>query len=223
MLLPVRPGRPKCAPSHRPVSGHRLQPYRNINSLENAYQNADFLKINPQHTVPCLDDNGDVLADSHAICTYLVSKYGAGDDDLAALCPSEPFQRALLDHRLHFNNGTLFGRFYKLCAPVFRGTASSGLDKGHFKCLLEALDILEALLEQQDAWLVGDRLTVADLCCVSTVAPIFKMLPVEKINYPRIVEWLERLNELPYYDEVMGQYLINVNEVFVNKLNEASK
>lgn len=191
----------------------------NITSLENAYQNADFLKINPQHTVPCLDDNGHVLADSHAICTYLVSKYGAADADTASLCPTEAFERALLDHRLHFNNGTLFGRFYKLCAPVFRG-AAAGLDKGHFKCLEEALDILEAFLEQF-VWVAGDRLTVADLCCVSTVAPIFKMLPVEKINYPKIVEWLERLGDLPYYDEVMGQYLINVNEVFVNKLSEA--
>lgn len=208
-----------------PTPKHKLQ-NRNINSLENAYENVDFVKINPQHTVPCLDDNGHVLADSHAICTYLVSKYGAeehhenADLHLADLCPSEPFERALLDHRLHFNNGTLFSRFYKLCAPVFRGSATHGLDKGQFKCLLEALDILEAFLEQ-GAWLVGDRLTVADLCCVSTVAPIFKMLPVEKVKYPRIADWLERLNELPYYDEVMGQYLINVNEVFVSKLGDA--
>lgn len=198
--------------------------------MENSYQNADFVRINPQHTVPCLDDNGHVLADSHAICTYLVAKYGGKNtdegvqdlDDSASLCPSEPYARALIDYRLHFNNGTLFSRFYRLCAPVFRGTASRGLDKGNFKCLLEALDILEAFLDGEAQWLVGDHVTVADFCCVSTVAPIFKMLPVEKINYPGICDWLERLGELPFYDEVMGQYLINVNEVFVGKLGEAT-
>lgn len=204
---------------------HTLGHRSNIASLENSYQNADFVRINPQHTVPCLDDDGHVLADSHAICTYLVAKYGNqaadGDEDQSHLCPTEPYARALLDNRLHFNNGTLFSRFYRLCAPVFRGTATRGLDKGNFKCLLEALDILEAFLDDKQ-WLVGDCLTVADLCCVSTVAPIFKMLPVEKINYPAICDWLERHGELPYYDEVMGQYLINVNEVFVGKLGEAT-
>lgn len=187
----------------------------NINSLEGEYQNVEFLKINPQHTVPTLDDNGDIVVDSHAICAYLVTKYGG--DDNASLCPADAFGRAKIDNRLHFNNGTLFSRFYKLCAPIFRGSASR-LDKGHFKCLLEALDIVEALLEQ-DTYLAGSSLTVADLCCVSTIAPIFKMLPVEKINYPKILDWLERLLELPFYDEIMGQYLINVNEVFASKLN----
>lgn len=144
-----------------------------------------------------------------------MTKYGGEEN--ASLCSSEAFARAKVDNRLHFNNGTLFSRFYKLCAPIFRGSAT-GLDKGNFKCLLEALDIIEAFLEQ-DTYLAGSALTVADLCCISTIAPIFKMLPVEKINYPKIVDWIERLNELPYYDEIMGQYLINVNEVFASKLH----
>lgn len=83
---------------------------------------------------------------------------------------------------------------------------------------MESLDIIEAYLEQ-DTYLAGSSLTVADLCCVSTIAPIFKMLPVEKINYPKILDWLERINELPYFNEIMGQYLINVNEVFASKLH----
>lgn len=202
--------------------------------MEDSYQNIDFVEKNPQHTVPCLDDNGHVLTDSHAISTYLVSKYGSTsatdvDDDnndnqttnTASLLPADAFGRALVDCRLHFNNGTLYSRFYRLCSPVFRGLASNGLDKGHFNCLLESLDILEKFLSPTD-WLAGEQMTVADLCCVTTVAPIFKMLPVTRINYPRIIDWLERLQALPYYDEVMYQYLINVNEVYTAKLG-ASK
>lgn len=199
--------------------------------LDGAYQNSDFVAINPQHTVPCLHDNGKVLTDSHAISTYLVSKYGSipdgenGDSDTenavstASLLPSDPYGRALVDSRLHFNNGTLFSRFSKLCSPVFRGIATNGLDKGHYNCLVEALNILEQFLTA-DVWVAGGHMTVADLCCVTTVAPIFKMLPVPKINYPRIVDWLDRLQALPYYDEVMYQYLINVNEVYTTKLGD---
>lgn len=187
--------------------------------------------------MPCLDDNGHVLTDSHAISTYLVSKYGSSTDATAAsvagddnngnqttsslLLPTDAFGRALVDCRLHFNNGTLYSRFYRLCSPVFRGLATNGLDQGHFNCLLESLDILEKFLTPTD-WLAGEQMTVADLCCVTTVAPIFKMLPVTRINYPRIIDWLERLQALPYYDEVMYQYLINVNEVYTAKLG-ASK
>ena len=67
-------------------------------------------QLNPQHTIPTLDDNGAVIWDSHAICTYLVSKYGKDD----SLYPKDLLVRAKVDQRLHFDTGILFARLRNL-------------------------------------------------------------------------------------------------------------
>jgi hypothetical protein len=44
---------------------------------------------------------------SHAINSYLVTKYAKDD----SLYPIDPFKRAQVDQRLHFDSGVLFARF----------------------------------------------------------------------------------------------------------------
>ncbi|RZC41136.1 GST N domain containing protein [Asbolus verrucosus] len=63
-----------------------------------------FLKLNPQHTIPTLNDDGVVIWDSHAINAYLVGKYGKND----SLYPKDLAKRAIVDQRLHFDSGIIF-------------------------------------------------------------------------------------------------------------------
>lgn len=71
-------------------------------------------QLNPQHTVPLLDDNGVLIADSHAICAYLSETYGTND----RLYPNDLVKRAMVDARMHFNSGHLFARLRFLCEPI---------------------------------------------------------------------------------------------------------
>ena len=81
-----------------------------VNLFEGEHLREEYLKVNPQHTVPMLADNDFYIWDSHAIVTYLVTKYGKNDD----LYPADPEKRAIIDQRLHFDSGILF--------PSLRGT-----------------------------------------------------------------------------------------------------
>lgn len=64
----------------------------------------EYMKINPQHTVPTLIDDGKTLWDSHAINTYLIEKYASDD----SLYPKDLYQRALVNQRLFFDCSVLF-------------------------------------------------------------------------------------------------------------------
>lgn len=64
-----------------------------------------FLKMNPLHTVPTMDDDGLYLGESHAIGPYLIQQYGKSDD----LYPRDDLRnRARIDQMLHFDNGILY-------------------------------------------------------------------------------------------------------------------
>lgn len=67
----------------------------------------EFLKINPQHTVPVLDDNGFILTESRAIGIYLVEKFFPEGH---SLFPKDVKQRALINQYLQFDCGTLYIR-----------------------------------------------------------------------------------------------------------------
>ena len=78
-----------------------------INLLAGDHRTDEFLRLNPQHTIPVIDDGGVIVRDSHAIIIYLVQKYGK---DGQTLYPEDPIARAKVNAGLHFDSGVLFSR-----------------------------------------------------------------------------------------------------------------
>lgn len=77
---------------------------------------AEFLKINPLHTVPVLVDGENTIFESHVICAYLVQKYGSKDDQF--LYPRDLDERTKIDQRLYFDLGILFVRFKEVTVSI---------------------------------------------------------------------------------------------------------
>lgn len=88
----------------------------NVNISGQEQLSEEYLKKNPEHTVPTLEDDGNYIWDSHAIIAYLVSKYADSD----ALYPRDLLQRAVVDQRLHFETGVVFANGIKaITKPLF--------------------------------------------------------------------------------------------------------
>lgn len=72
----------------------------------------DFLKVNPQHTVPVLVDGDFVLTESRAIAIYLTEKNFPNGH---SLYPTDVKQRAVINQRLFYDATVLHARIRAIC------------------------------------------------------------------------------------------------------------
>jgi len=143
---------------------------------------ADFLKKNPQHCVPTIDDNGFCLWESQAIVQYLAQSKAPG----SSLLPSDPAELALVNQRLFFDAGTLYQRCRAVFFPAFFLGETKISDEKRNK-IYEAFGYLEKFLEGCK-WLCGDNLTVADLQILSSVSSIVHV-GATLDNHPNLKRW----------------------------------
>ncbi|XP_064542642.1 glutathione S-transferase 1 [Drosophila montana] len=167
---------------------------RTVNVKAGEHMTPEFLLLNPQHTIPVLDDNGTVVSDSHVICSYLADKY-AGPD--VALYPKDAAQRRLIDARLYYDCGHLFPRVRFIVEPVIYFGVTQ-IPEDRISYMQKAYDGLEQCLAQ-GTYLAGDKLTIADLCSVATVSTAAAFAAIDAEKYPKLTQWLSRMQALPYY------------------------
>jgi len=153
--------------------------------LDGDQMKPEFLKLNPQHTIPVLDDNGFALNESRAISGYLVNKYAKDD----SLYPKDPVKRALVDQRLYFDGLVLYNRFGEAYYPaVFGGTKVVPEDKK--KALGEALGFLELFLTKTK-FVAADHETIADHAILSSILTI-QAVGESLSAYPKILAWIDQ-------------------------------
>uniref|UniRef100_A0A2M4ATB8 glutathione transferase n=1 Tax=Anopheles triannulatus TaxID=58253 RepID=A0A2M4ATB8_9DIPT len=161
---------------------------KQLNLFTEEHLKPEFLKINPQHTIPTLVDNDVVLWESRAIITYMCEKYGKND----SLYPRDPKKRALVNQRLYFDMGTLYQRFSQAFYPVMM--QGQQLNPELVAKLDEALEFLEVFLEKT-SFVAGDKLTVADLCILSSITTIDVTVGHDLSKYQQIQRWYGQLKE----------------------------
>ncbi|KAH8289028.1 hypothetical protein KR054_004305, partial [Drosophila jambulina] len=165
-----------------------------LNTMEGEQLKPEFVKLNPQHTIPTLVDNGFSIWESRAIAVYLVEKYGKDD----SLFPKDPKKQAVVNQRLYFDMGTLNDAFAKYYYPLFR-TGQPGSDED-FKKIETAFGFLDTFLEGQD-YVAGDNLTVADIAILSLVST-FDMVEFDFSKYTNVVRWYANAKKVtPGWDE----------------------
>ncbi|ENN79727.1 hypothetical protein YQE_03783, partial [Dendroctonus ponderosae] len=155
----------------------------------------DFMKINPCHTIPVLeDDDGFIVTDSHVINEYLVDKYGKND----SLNPKDRKVRATINHRLHFDSSVFFVKGVNIVKPlVFGGGVQP--DKTKLETLKEVFLVVERMLEQcKSLYIAGNELSIADFSFTSTITQWNIFVPYA--DFPNIKSYIERIQKLPFYE-----------------------
>jgi len=165
-----------------------------VNTMEGDQMKPEFLKLNPQHTIPTLVDNGFSIWESRAIAVYLVEKYGKDD----SLFPKDPKKQAVVNQRLYFDMGTLTDAFSKYYYPLFR-TGKLGSEED-LKRIETAFGFLDIFLEGHE-YVAGDSLTVADIAILANVST-FDVIEFDFSKYSNVVRWYANAKKVtPGWDE----------------------
>ncbi|KAK5642247.1 hypothetical protein RI129_008414 [Pyrocoelia pectoralis] len=167
---------------------------KDVDIFDKEYMNKEFIKINPQRSIPTLIDDGHILWDSHAILIYLVKKFGKEEE----YYPSEPLKRAVIDQRLYFESCNIFGLLRLIARPIVYHQYKGVSDYNIYECN-DTYERLNLFLEKTK-WVAGDDITVADFSLIPSVTSLDSFVPIDSTKYPNILKWIDRAKEWPFYD-----------------------
>jgi glutathione S-transferase len=137
------------------------------------HRQPEFLAVNPMGKVPAIADGDFTLWESGAILLYLDEKYGPTDT---------PEQRGEKAQWVLFANATLGPGIF--------------VESNREREMPRLFPPLNQLFEQQP-FVLGEILTVADVAVGSILAYIPMLLKLELSDYPEILAYIKRLSERP--------------------------
>ncbi|XP_066254228.1 glutathione S-transferase 2-like [Euwallacea similis] len=171
---------------------------KHLNLFKGEHRKPNFIKKNPQHTIPLLEDNGFFLADSHAINGYLVGKYGKENDPLYPLKDLE--RKAIIDHRLHFDSSIIAAAGVLITRPLLLEDLQP--EPKTLKHLKDAFTMLEKLFKVYDSlYVVGDTLSIADFSIIATASSWKYFFSNFESEFPCVNAYLERVKNEDFYIE----------------------
>jgi maleylpyruvate isomerase len=175
-----------------------------VNLPGGEHRGREFLAVNPQATVPTLDDDGIVLWQSLAIIEYLDSRYPE-----PRLIPPEPVARArvqglaqLIACEIHPLNNL---RVLKYLRGELK-LDETAVSKWYSHWIAEAFRPLEQLVGRWSGgrYCFGDTLTVADVCLVPQVFNA-RRFNCDLAPYPTLVRIAAGLESEPAFARAAPQ------------------
>ena len=165
---------------------------------------SEYLEASPFRKMPALRDGDYTLADSSAIIHYLEAKFPE-----PALIPAEAQLRGKTIWFEEFADtiacaavGKIF--FNRIVAPRFMGRegdleAAAACERDD---LPPMLDYLERTVPDEGGYLVGDRLTLADLAVASPFVNFHHTgSPIDSARYPRTIAYIDSILERPSFKQ----------------------
>ncbi|WP_437521930.1 glutathione S-transferase family protein [Sorangium sp. So ce726] len=153
----------------------------------------EFLKLNPAGKLPVLVDGDLVLTESVAIVLYLAEKYPD-----KGLLPADPRERAKVNQWLLFAATELEQPLWRIARHKFlypedkRQPGDIPVAREDFKAMA---DVLEKHMDQRQ-FVVGDRVTVADLVMAYTLDWANEAHLLD--DFPQLRAYMDRMYARPH-------------------------
>jgi len=154
---------------------------KKLDLMAGAQNEPDFLKINPDHTVPTLVDGSLHLWESRAIMQYLVDRFAPNNP----LYPRDPVQRAPVDRMLQYDLANTYRYPAAYIYPQLFQNQPADPEKE--KQVETALDYIENLLKDHP-YVTGARLTIADISITANLG-ILDAKQWDWAKWPKITAW----------------------------------
>ncbi len=158
----------------------------------------EFLRLNPNHKIPVIDDEGLVIWESGAILLHLAEKHGK-------LLPADPKGRIQAIQYAFFQTGGLGPNLGRLAPQLRRPEAERNQEMieifaGEVKRLIEVLD---RILSDDRPYLVGEY-SIGDIMHYPWLRPAYDLKAPMLLEQKRVVAWLERIAERPAVERGMA-------------------
>lgn len=169
---------------------------------------ANFASVNPHQKVPTIvidtdkknkgeegkekedalqGDDGEkfILWESRAIITFLVDYYSPGN----SLYPTNPLERARVDHMLHFDCATLYIHLSRFLSPLLVTKPTDPVEEQLF---YRSLDLLDKSFLKDNPFAAGNSLTVADISLLASLS-FAEAYELDFSPWPNVQQWMSRV------------------------------
>ncbi|EPF6395240.1 glutathione S-transferase family protein [Proteus mirabilis] len=160
---------------------------------------ANYLALNPNASIPTLQDDDFALWESNTIIRYLCTKY-----ENYHLYPTDVKQRANVEKWMDWSNGSLFSPIQQMMINLVR-TPKEQQDPQLVQSLKAKLNQLIKIADDQlakTAYFAGDYFSLADITIAPLVYPWLEVCQ-EGANYPHLQRWFAQLSENQIFRDVV--------------------
>lgn len=168
-----------------------------LDMLAGELKSPEFARLNPNRKAPVLVDGETVLWESSAIMAYLCTKVGS--DMWPAHAPAEQIEilRWLSWNDCHWSRAVGDFFFEHVIKATFGlGPPNRDALKDKVPVLRTHAKILDDHLAETNGFVCCGRLTIADFY-LAPMAADWKRSEMPLGDFPNVVGWLDRLDELP--------------------------
>ncbi|RTM15279.1 MAG: glutathione S-transferase family protein [Bradyrhizobiaceae bacterium] len=176
---------------------------RDVGGPFGGLQTPEFLALNPNGSIPVLEDDGAVVWESHSVLRFLAQKYGAD-----SLYPTEPGARSHVERWLDWHISTLAPVLNPVFVALYR-TAPEARDHAALKTLIERLIAVMIRLDTHlsaQPFIAGAQFSIADVAFGNSVWRWFAF-PFEKPQLPHLEKWQAQVAERPGHRKYVTQPL----------------